>query len=1172
MLNRRGWISLVIAIGVLLYSASLVPAQSIFATLTGTVADSSGAVVPGAAITLTNVGSRDVRKTVSNQDGYYTFASIPTGTYNLLVEAKGFQSFEETGIAFTGAEKRNVNSILQIGTAATEVHVVGVADIVAPVDSGEKSSTLTEKQLQDFSAVGRNAAEFIKVMPGFAIAGTGTENRAGFTGEVIGINGNGDGGSQSALNGAFSASGLPINTLDITSDGAHVSDPGCNCATPVNPNTDMIQEFKVLTSNFSAENSKGPAVISSVSKQGGRNFHGEAYFYARDYALNANDWVNNELTIAKPQNKYFFPGGNIGGPVLIPGTNFNKKRDKLFFFTGYEYYYQTLDTGVISATVPTAGMLAGNFSPAELAKIATSGSSPKDSTGGAPGSVNTSLYPGGIIPLTSIDKSGLALLNLYPKPNASPDATGGYNYVDDVAFNQNSWQWLTRADYSVSDNTKLFVRYNLQKEVQQFPVGLWWRNGGQVPYPTPILGKNQSQSVSASLTHVFSPSLTNEFVFSYTYIDFPNTFQDPTKVERTTVGYGYKGIYKNGVNQIPALNSWGGEMATMFNPGGFEVGGSKGLFADKYLPSFSDNISKVWGTHTMKFGVFYEFVINDQPSNGYSNGQIVEAPWGGNSTGNAYADLLTGIVAQYSEQNKNHLNNEAYNTIEFFAQDSWKINKRLTLELGLRASHLGPWYDRQGFGFAAWVPSTYSPAAPATAYPGFEWNKQNSNIPLSGFNSQALVVAPRFGLAYDLFGTGNTVLRGGWGLFYYHNAQFTTGLDAPEGVQAVNSIGPYTLAQIDALNPGNVAISTAGVNPKDNATPKTQSYSFTISQRIPGTSSLLEVAYVGNQSSNQLNTGLIGTNVNAIPAGTFLKYPTDPNQLDSGGPIFNGYRPFPTYTDLGIVNHNLYSNYNAFQVTWVRQKGRYDFQVNYTYGKALGIVGSDQLNLRNDYGPMPFDRRHVFNAAYSIELPNPVQPQGNVLAKGVANGWQFSGITQFQGGVNLAGNGPNAATSSAFNLQTNGAQLANGYNITNLTITGSPDVPIQPLVTCNPNSNLKANQHVNPSCYALPTQPGQNGPTVGPEVFGPAFFNSDLSLFKNFRISESKKLQFRFSAYNFLNHPLDSFRSGSSNLTLNFKEAVAGDPSTISQTNPTFGTTTEKQGHRIIQLALKFYF
>src|SRR5207248_2647561 len=164
-------------------------------------------------------------------------------------------------------------------------------------------------------------------------------------------------------------------SMDITSDGAHVSDPGCNCATPVNPNTDMIQEFQVLTSNYGADNAKGPVVINTITKAGGKDYHGEAYLYARHFAMNANRWVNDwENAIhgpnfaPKPNNKFFFPGGNIGGPVLIPHSDFNKNRDKMFFFSGFEYYYQNLDTGLLADTVPTAGMRNGDFSPAELSK------------------------------------------------------------------------------------------------------------------------------------------------------------------------------------------------------------------------------------------------------------------------------------------------------------------------------------------------------------------------------------------------------------------------------------------------------------------------------------------------------------------------------------------------------------------------------------------------------------------------------------------------------------------------------------------------------------------------------------------------------------------------------------------------------------------------------------
>ncbi len=505
--------------------------QSISGTLTGLISDPSGASVPDAKVTLKNEGSGDVRRTVSNSEGFFTFAAVPAGSYELSVEAAGFSIYQVSKLAVQGAERRNVDVSMKVGSTAETVSVSAIADILTPVDSGEKSATLTTKQLQDFSVVGRSAAEFIKIMPGFAVAGTGTENRSNFSGENIGINGNGDGGSQSALNGAYNVNGLPGASLDITADGAHVSDPGCNCATPVNPNTDMIQEFKVLTSNFSAENQKGPAVIQSIAKSGTRDFHGTGYLYARHHALNSNDWLNNRSGAPKPENKYYFPGGNIGGPVLIPGTGFNKNRDKLFFFTGYEHYFQTLDTGLLRATVPTEAMRAGNFSDAELRKIEGLVNGRFVTQSGNPASrLKPDQFPSGIIPANQIDPTGRALMNLYPTPNTDPNTSGGFNYLRQIVFNQGSMQWMSRVDYSISDNTKLFVRYNMQRETQKFPVGLWWRNANQVPYPTPILGKNKSDSVTTSLTHVFNPTMTNELIFGYTYIAFPNVFEDPSAV------------------------------------------------------------------------------------------------------------------------------------------------------------------------------------------------------------------------------------------------------------------------------------------------------------------------------------------------------------------------------------------------------------------------------------------------------------------------------------------------------------------------------------------------------------------------------------------------------------------------------------------------------------------
>jgi hypothetical protein len=1146
------------------------PAQSIYGTLTGIISDPTGAVLAKANLKLRDENSGSMRDTVANSDGYFTFVSLPPGSYQLAVEAPGFESFKQTGIKVLGGDKVNVNVTMKVGSAATTVEVVGTSEL-APVDSGEKSDRLTSKELDNFVQLGPNAAEFIKIMPGFGIS-NGTANVANYNGQTVGINGNGNGGNQSPLNGAYTYNGLPGNSLDITADGAHVSDPGCNCATPVNPNSAMISEFKVTMSNFSAENQKGPGVISSVAKQGGSAYHGSLIFSARNSSMNANDWLNNAGNVPKATSAYYYPGFTLGGPVQIPFTRFNKNKDKLFFFTGYQYFYQVLDTGLLRATVPTAGERTGNFSPAELAlegNITASGS--------APAQINTianrgGRFPGGIIPTSAIDPNMQAMMNLFPLPNANPNIDGGYNWLGDITFNQNSYQWMTRVDYSVSDNTKLFVRYNMQREVQLFPIGLWSASTTNVvPYPTPIEGKNGSDSITASLTHVFNATMTNEFVFGYTYIAFPNVFQDPTKVNRTTVGYTYPTLFKNGSTQIPyIINS--GELPLMGTYGGFEVGGAvQGLYADKWMPSASDNISKIWGKHTMKFGAFWEHIRNSQPNNAYTQGQLGFSNGNSNSVGNVFADMLLGNLNSYGETNFNRINDISYDTFEVFAQDSWKVSRRLTLDLGLRVTHFTPWKDDLGFGFSIFDYSKYNSSCTPTQYCGFLWNKRDPSVPLGGFPTRFAFWQPRFGVAYDLFGNGKTVLRGGWGRYYYHSGQFTTGLNVSAGTQTVslsnnqglvslgNGVAPLLASQLGSIGPNPGALSIGAVDKTDNNDPSTDSYSFTISQRIPW-SSLLEVAYVGNQSRNLLNTsGGAGSDQNLIPVGAMLSSNNkgvDPATLNS-----NNFRPLAGFTGaVSLATNNLYANYNALQVKWMRSRGHAVMSVNYTFSKAMGIVNPtyDSFNLNNDYGVQANNRPHIFNAAYSYDFGKRVR---NKFAGGFVNGWQISGVTQVQSGTNLTGQrGEN------YGMNLNGAKIpGTTFNVSNTSILGTPNILLTPIITCNPTSNLGPHQFINPSCFTYPTQVGQNGPTMLPVIYGPAYFNSDLGLFKNFVMGEhGKKLQIRIDGYNFLNHPLWSFNGGSG---LNLSFASNGTPN-----NPFFGTVTAKQGHRIVQLAANFYF
>jgi hypothetical protein len=218
--------------------------------------------------------------------------------------------------------------------------------------------------------------------------------------------------------------------MDLTIDGAPAVDPGCNCGTSVNPNIEMTQEFKVLQSNFGAEHAKGPVTMNVISKSGGREFHGTLYAYWRDFHLNSNDWYANKVGSDRVKHQFLYPGGNIGGPVVVPGTGFNKNRDKAFFFLGYEYFKQHLDTGFVKSWVPTEAMRNGDFSG--TAELGLSGDDVNRPPEG---------FADGVIPSSDIDPGGRALLNLYPLPNADPVTTGGFNYFDNLLVDQNGTQW-----------------------------------------------------------------------------------------------------------------------------------------------------------------------------------------------------------------------------------------------------------------------------------------------------------------------------------------------------------------------------------------------------------------------------------------------------------------------------------------------------------------------------------------------------------------------------------------------------------------------------------------------------------------------------------------------------------------------------------------------------------
>jgi hypothetical protein len=384
---------------------------------------------------------------------------------------------------------------------------------------------------------------------------------------------------------------------------------------------------------------------------------------------------------------------------------------------------------------------------------------------------------------------------------------------------------------------------------------------------------------------------------------------------------------------------------------------------------------------------------------------------------------------------------------------------------------------------------------------------------------------------------------------------------------------------LSCLNLAATPASPAAVDGKDDNQPYTDGWSASVDQLTP-LQGLMEVSYVGNRSRDLQNTqGGAGSNINLIKAGAMLTA-SNPGSANS-----NLYRPYLNYGDLNLATNNLYSNYNALQISWARHAGAYTVQANYTWQKALGIISPtvDPFNLGADYGPLPTDRRNLLNFAYSIDLPSHLHV--NPLLDGLVNGWQISGITQTESGANLT---PSGAYTSNTNFNVSytcsgaackqsaaiipgsvTAQNPTGIAINNQSILGTPSQQLNPILKCNPNANMGAHQYVNGACFAPNITVGQNGPNMLPATYGPWFFNSDLAIFKNFKMSESRSLQFRVQAYNFLNHPLWSFPN-SQNLTLQFTQ----DPATqqITQNNANFGKTTEKQGARVLEFASKFYF
>ncbi|MDR3718234.1 MAG: TonB-dependent receptor [Bryobacteraceae bacterium] len=1156
-------------------------AQNASCSLSATVYDSSNAVIPNAKAVLRGETTNMTRETVSNERGFFTLSAIQPGSYTVTITAPKFAAWEQHGIVFNQGESRTLpNVVLHIATVASEVHVVAAADATAPIDSGEARQTLSGELLSHVAVQGRDAAELIKIMPGMGM--NRGLSQTGWSSRVT--------QSNSGPIGQYSASGTqPNGALTMTMDGANLLDPGNQGTQVANINQDQTAEVTLLYSAYGAEYAKGPVTFQAISKSGTPHFHGSLYVYGYCAALDSTESLTKAMGGPKGQYRSAYPGGDIGGPVLIPGTKFNRQRDKLFFYIGPEGMLQQPAPIYHSYFLPTTGMLNGNFSPAYLRSLGAGLAATKASDVEQPTEHGAAAaYPGGMIPASLLDPTSLAYAKTFPQLTREQPDAGGNNYFFQSATPVNRFEFKARLDYNVSDNNKLFVSWNRQDEFDQNPIGVWWYPWNALPYPSPMPVHQVSNVYSASFVHLFSPTLTNEMVLTLVKFSNPIRLTDPAAVNSANLGLtGYKPLAADPyMAQMPNIISWSGLIPGYYAPS-FGTSFQNGDFGKISLtPSIADNLTKVVGTHTMKFGLYWDFARNNQPGGlgNWAQGMVEFDNTGGTTSGNVMADFLTGRTQSFQQVPALSVYNLLYNQYALYAQDQWKASHRLTLTLGIRLDHLGQWYPTGGPGLAVWDPYSYNNTPSAGPWTGLSFHGTDSKLPISGFPSKLFFPDPRIGFAFDPFGKGRTVLRGGFGVYRYqlsYNSAVSSGeYDEAAGIPNYNISNPPNLGWNFAQygppsNVPGIGTNIGAMQMGDARTPYTESYNLTISQRAPWHSTI-ELGYSGNISRDLLLSGNgFGTpylgNLNKTPLGAyFLPDPltgaiNDPAQ---GGLPLQDYRSYHNYQTIALVSHGSYQNYNAMVATWNKQTGRATFMVNYTFGKVLGIrdgetdngagngPAMDPWNLRNNYGPLAYDHTQIFNAAYSVRLPSPLH--GDMFIQHALNGWTISGATQVQSGAPIQPNtGGNMWLTTAGGLN---SQMWLGTDSAN----------IMPALTCDPRSNLKSGQYFNPACFALGPQ-GTNGPTVWPYIHGPAYFHSDLSIYKNFQIRERHSIEVRLDSFNFLNHPLKTFNANGANtdLSLVFNTPVAGATNSNLLTT---GAPLYTTGLRLVMVAVKYKF